>query len=118
MKPATLLVVDDDDDLRRSLSAILEEEGYRVVEAANGVLALTELGRSKPDLVLLDMMMPNGDGWTVLHAIQKGWTHSEVPVVIISAYAETLPAGACGLLRKPIRREELLAAIETQLRSH
>jgi CheY-like chemotaxis protein len=111
------MVIDDDDDVRRSLVTILEEQGYAVVEAADPVAAVNALAAG-PDLILLDMMMPNGGGWKVLEALQLRPAMSDIPVVVISAYASSVPTGAKTLLRKPIRNEDLIATISALLSSH
>jgi len=87
MQRPTLLVVDDDDDIRETLSAVLREEGFVVVTAANGQEALERLEESAtPRVVLLDMMMPVKSGWQVLaHLDETPSLASRVRVVVITA---------------------------------
>src|SRR6185503_19613375 len=106
--PPTVLVVDDDDDLRGSLCATLEDAGYAVTSANDGEHALRQMEKGTPDLLLLDLMMPNGSGWDVLEALRSAPKEPPVPVVIISAYASSPPDGARTLIKKPVSRNHLL----------
>jgi CheY-like chemotaxis protein len=113
----TVLVVEDDADIREALSQILEFEGYHVVCAANGQEALSYLKDSeKPGLILLDLMMPVMDGWQFRAEQQKDNKISDVPVIIVSAdgrvYQKAAAIGAAGYLRKPVELETLLTAVE------
>jgi DNA-binding response OmpR family regulator len=116
---AGILVVDDDDDIRGLLRSLLERAGHRVVEAADGRSGLRELYRSKPDLVVLDVAMPELDGWATLERIRDV---SEVPVLMLTARdaelerVRGLRAGADDYLVKPFGRQELVARIEALLR--
>ncbi len=113
--PRTILVVDDDADLRVSLASVLEEVGYRIEHARSGALAMDAITMAPPDLILLDLMMPDGNGWDVLDMLSKTPKASHLPVIVISAYASSIPSGARALLKKPIGRDELLAAVSCQL---
>jgi CheY-like chemotaxis protein len=113
--PCTILVIDDDLDLRVSLAAVLEESGYRVEHAPSGARAMDSITLAPPDLILLDLMMPDGNGWDVLDMLRKTASASHVPVIVISAYASSIPTGARSLLKKPIGRDELLAAVSVEL---
>jgi CheY-like chemotaxis protein len=119
----TVLVVDDDTDVRSTVAEILEEEGYDVVPAANGRDALRALlDGTQPDVILLDMMMPEMDGW----AFRAEQVHhpriASIPVVIFTAYSLPHEAtdllGACCILKKPLRLAELLSAIAACERPH
>ncbi|HVY48459.1 MAG TPA: response regulator [Minicystis sp.] len=112
----SVLVVDDDADLRQTLVATLDEAGYDVREAGAGRAAIDELRRAPPDLVLLDLMMPGGNGWDVLEAIRGDAKLRAVPVVVVSAYASSAPEGARALVRKPMGRMELLVAVASHVR--
>jgi CheY-like chemotaxis protein len=106
----TVLVVDDDQDIRESLVEILTEEGYEVTSASNGAEALEEIDRRAPDVMLLDLMMPVVNGWEVLETLRLRGTHPKLPVVILSA----LEAKGCSdYIQKPIRLPKLLALIDT-----
>lgn len=108
-----VLLVEDDADVRFMLSMILEAEGYQVATAADGREALDQLRtRSRPSLILLDLMMPVMDGWRFRAEQQQDPALASIPVVVISA-ADGVPQkaasiGAAGYLRKPIDFDALL----------
>jgi DNA-binding response OmpR family regulator len=106
---ARVLVVDDDHDIRESLASVLSDEGYDVAEAGNGLEALAEMDRERPDVVLLDLMMPVMDVWKTLQILRRTPRHATVPVVILSA--ATAP-GAADYIQKPISLDKLLALLE------
>ena len=115
----TILVVDDEYALVESLSELLQEEGYRVVSAGNGRDGLARLQKEKPDLVLVDLMMPIADGKELVRGMRSLADHRSVPVVMMSAAAKevALPIPDRSLnvsryLQKPFRFEKLLEAIE------
>lgn len=118
----TLLLVDDDADVRQSLAEVLEEEGYQVLVAANGreALRMLEAHHARPDLILLDIMMPELDGWSFRAEQRKIEDIADIPVVLVTASsalgdrAATLEAEL--LLRKPLRLQELLDALEIVLK--
>jgi DNA-binding response OmpR family regulator len=119
MKRARVLVVDDDPDIRGLLRELLERAGYQVSESANGRDGLRTLYAVSPDLVLLDVSMPELDGWQTLERIRDV---SDVPVVMLTARAAELEkvrglkAGADDYVTKPFGRQELLARVEAHLR--
>jgi DNA-binding response OmpR family regulator len=119
MKPASVLVVDDDADVRTLVSALLTRAGYLVAEAPDGRAALKELYGQRPDLVVLDVSMPDLDGWATLERIRE---LSDVPVVMLSARGQELEkvralrSGADDYVTKPFGRQELLARVESVLR--
>jgi DNA-binding response OmpR family regulator len=119
VKSAEVLVVEDEDDVRRLVRALLERAGHTVVEAANGLEALRRLEASPPDLVVLDVAMPELDGWQTLERIRD---LSDVPVLMLTARAGELDkvrglrAGADDYVTKPFGRQELLARVEALLR--
>jgi CheY-like chemotaxis protein len=113
----SILIVEDDFDIREALTQILEEEGYRVRCAANGQEALAVAAEDPvPSLILLDLMMPVMNGWQFRAEQLKDARIASVPVLIISAdpqlqsKAEAL--GVAGLLRKPIALDDLLSAVK------
>jgi two-component system KDP operon response regulator KdpE len=114
-----LLVVEDEPDIRRILRVLLESENYRVVEAATAARAEIEARTHKPDLLILDLGLPDGSGIDVIRRI-RAW--SPVPIVILSARAmeeqkvEALDAGADDYVTKPFSAGELLARIRAGLR--
>lgn len=85
---ATVLVVDDEADIRTLCRVNLEYEGYRVLEASGGEEALELVKNEKPDLVLLDLMMPGIDGWEVMEKLQGDDETARIPVVLLTALAD------------------------------
>jgi len=116
---ASILVVDDDAYVCLSLQALLEEEGYRVRTAGSGIEGLRLLQEEPPDLVILDLLMPDMDGLEVCRRIREV---STVPVLMLTARMEeqehlrTLVAGASGYLIKPVSQDKLRKAIRAALR--
>src|SRR5205085_5058273 len=107
--PASVLVIDDDPDVRGFIAATLEEQGYRVREASDGREGLAALKREKPDLVILDFIMPGLSGAEVANRILKDWP--DLPILFVSGYSETeavkrVPPQA-PLLAKPFRADAL-----------
>lgn len=111
-----IAIIDDDVYIGNMLEEVLEKEGYQVVRAYSGTEALLLLDRIKPDLILLDLMLPGLSGEKVLPAIK------DIPVIVISAKIEVqdkvklLLEGAADYLTKPFDIQELLARITVQLR--
>ena len=108
-----VLVVDDDGDIRASLSELLEDEGYRAPTAINGVEALDRLRQGvHPCVILLDLMMPVMNGLE-FRALQKADPElAGIPVVIISAHARPADVDADAFLSKPVSVDRLLAVVE------
>jgi DNA-binding response OmpR family regulator len=117
--PQTILVVDDKANIRTMLKDYLTEQGYRVVTADNGQDALYVTRYEKPDLVLLDIMMPRMDGFTFLPSFRR---ESAAPVILLTAKLEEqdkvigLELGADDYVTKPFGMRELLARVRAQLR--
>jgi DNA-binding response OmpR family regulator len=115
----SVLVVDDEADIRELIRVLLERGGYQVIEASDGEEALRRFFDERPDLVLLDVSMPGLDGWGTLERIRE---LSDVPVVMLTARAAELDkvrglrAGADDYVSKPFGRQELLARVESHLR--
>src|SRR5215218_4793969 len=114
-----VLVVDDDEDVRELTSTLLRRAGYDVVESSNGRDALRRLYEARVDAVVLDVAMPELDGWQTLERIRDV---SEVPVLMLTARAgelekvRGLQSGADDYVTKPYGRQELLARLEALLR--
>ena len=111
-----VLVVDDEEDVRQFVRFILEDAGYVVDCAADGQQALRSIAAGRPDLVVLDLMMPEMDGWEVLDQLQ----HTTRPprVIVLSAFADSaraIKAGATDCLSKPFRFGHLLEACRRAL---
>jgi DNA-binding response OmpR family regulator len=119
MSSATVLVVDDDADIRRLVRTLLERAGYTVLEAPDGRAGLRIFFAEAPDLVVLDVSMPERDGWETLERIRDV---SEAPVMMLTsqtAEAERvrgLQSGADDYVSKPFGRDELLARVQALLR--
>jgi len=118
---ATVLVVDDVEGNRELLCRRLEPFGYEMYQVDSGEAALEFMRARKPDLVLLDYMMPNMNGVDVLHVMRQDWQIASIPVIMVTARAESdavvraLDAGADDYVTKPIDFEVLRARIETQM---
>lgn len=107
-----VLVVDDNDDVRSALVDILEYRNYTVMEARNGREALAQLEWFAPRLVLLDLMMPVMDGWSCYAVMREDPRHVMIPVVFLSAVAESAPSTAEEIITKPFTIETIVSAVE------
>jgi len=118
LKPV-VLVIDDEVQIRRLLQITLEADGYRVIEAAGGQDGLTQAATRRPDVVLLDLGLPDLDGVTVLKRLRE-WSH--VPVIVLSVRDRdedkiaALDSGADDYVTKPFSTAELLARLRVALR--
>jgi CheY-like chemotaxis protein len=117
----TVMVVEDDADIREGLSALLDAEGYPVLLAGDGREALDVLanGNPSPGLILLDLMMPRMNGWQFLEAVKDAPRASRIPIVVMSAYRENdrrISDAALdrrvAFLRKPVDVKLLLKLIQ------
>ena len=116
-----ILVVDDIEDNLSLLQAILMEEGYEVDITKDGKSALAKIEASPPDLLLLDAMMPQMDGYEVTRRIRQNKNLPFIPILLITAYEDAnvpqgLDLGANDFIRKPIEYDELMARIKASLR--
>ncbi len=115
----SVLIAEDDKNIAELLQMYLEKEGYAVTIAPDGGQAVNKFRAIKPDLVLLDVMMPVMDGWGVCRAIRS---ESKTPIIMLTAKSETddkvngLKTGADGYITKPFEMKEVLARIEAVLR--
>ena len=115
----TILVVDDEAKLRELIRVYLEQEGYRVVQAPNGREALFVARHEKPDLIILDVMMPEMGGYDFIRAFNK---ESQTPIIMLTAKVEDsdkilgLELGADDYVTKPFNVRELLARVRVVLR--
>jgi len=112
---ATILVIDDDDDIRAVLAMVLDEAGFRVVTAANGREALEHLREDpQPDVILLDLMMPEMDGYQFRAEQQRDPALRAIPTLIVTAGTVTPRVeelGAEAILRKPVSLRRLVDTI-------
>ncbi len=119
---STILIVEDDKTLQEYLKELLLDNNYSVKSAADGVLALNIIKKTQPDLVLLDLGLPNVSGETVCAEIRKNYP--DIPVVILTAkdtvsdIVHGLNLGADDYMTKPFEADELLARIRARLRNH
>ncbi len=121
MNPLRILLVEDEDHIRRFVRLTLSAQGYEVFEAASLQRGLIEAGTRRPDLLVLDLGLPDGDGLTLIRDLR---TWSVIPVIVLSARSaeidkiQALDAGADDYLVKPFGAGELLARVRAQLRRH
>lgn len=108
---ATVLVVDDDLDTVETMRDILRDEGHSVVCASNGRDALERAAEVRPDLVILDLEMPEMDGWSFLDALRADPELASTPVVVLSGTTADLRNVGAEAVRKPLRLHTLLAII-------
>ena len=115
---ALILLVDDESAIVETLAEVLRWNGHQVVTASNGQLALAAMRQQRPQVVLLDYMMPVLDGLQTLTVMRADPALATIPVILISAAAEeSIPATAKwdAFLRKPFREPELMAALASVL---
>ncbi|MFL1503233.1 EAL domain-containing protein [Pseudomonas sp. S191] len=121
-QPATLLIVDDEPQVRKLLETLLQHEGYQTLSAASGEEALQLVAQQPPDLILLDIMMPGMDGYEVASHLKGNETTASIPIIMLSALSESsarvsgLESGAEEFLSKPVERVELWLRVRNLLR--
>ena len=117
--PKKILIVEDEANIRELLRLYLEREGYTVIEAENGVEGINKWKSEKPDMLLLDVMMPVMDGWAVCKEIRA---ESDVPIIMLTAKGETadrvsgLEMGADDYIVKPLEMPEVIARVRAVFR--
>jgi two-component system KDP operon response regulator KdpE len=118
-RPDTILIADDDASLRQVITTLLQEEGFNVLQAADGNECLHVAYEQRPDLVLLDIMMPNKDGREVCQRLRE---FSSIPIIMLTAISQEreivdrLLGGADDYITKPFDNDELVARIRAVLR--
>ncbi|HDM8353004.1 TPA: two-component system response regulator KdpE [Yersinia enterocolitica] len=121
ISPTNILIVEDEKEIRRFVRIALESEGWRVFESETLQRGLIEAGTRKPDLIILDLGLPDGDGLTYIQDLRQ-W--SSIPIIVLSARSSeedkvaALDAGADDYLSKPFGISELLARVRVALRRH
>lgn len=116
---ASILIAEDDGDIRDLLRLYLESEGYRVLEACDGAQALALARENTPDMAILDVMMPELNGYELTRALRK---FSDIPILILSAKSQDndkilgLNLGADDYIAKPFNPVEIVARVKAQLR--
>ena len=119
MDSNTILVIDDDRNILAIIELYLKKAGYQVVTCADGAMAMAAFRETHPLLVVLDVMLPGKDGWSILHDIRK---ESETPVIMLTAKGDTgdrvqgLELGADDYISKPFDSKELVARIKAVMR--
>jgi len=117
----TILLIEDEKNILLVFSKLLKKAGYRVLTADNGIKGLEIAQESKPDLIILDLLIPKLDGLVILETLKEEENTTDIPVVIISANSNQnsiengLKAGAENYLVKPISRNELLLEIKKHI---
>jgi len=117
MEKQKILIVDDDPDLKKGLNLRLRANHYDTVYASDGFSAVMMAQKERPNLIILDIGLPAGDGFVVLDRLQKNATLASIPVIVLTARdpqfnkERTLKAGATAFLQKPADNAELLEAI-------
>jgi DNA-binding response OmpR family regulator len=118
---AKILIVDDDQDIRRLLAIRLKAVGHESVFAGDAISAVNQARKEQPDLILLDVMLPAGDGFLVMERLKAMPAMEGIPVIVVSALDPTLQedklaaSGADAYVQKPFDHEELLAEIDRAL---
>ncbi len=117
----TILVVDDEPHIRKILAFLLEQNGFQVLSAENGEVALELARQNMPDLILLDLMMPKMDGFEVCQHLREDFATAQIPIVIVTAKGDVaekvrgLKGGANDYLTKPYDHDELVARVRNML---
>jgi len=117
----TILLIEDNIDIRENTSELLELQGYQVISAENGKTGLALAKERKPDIILCDILMPGSDGYEVLQGLTNDMAVSSIPFIFLTASVEkkevekAFGLGAHGYIQKPFEPEELFRTIEAFL---
>ena len=123
MKPYKILVVDDEDYIVELVRFNLEKEGYLVITASNGEEALNLVANERPDLILLDIMLPNIDGLEVCRTLKQNSEFNAIPIIMLTAKGDEidtvlgLEMGADDYIKKPFSPREVIARVKARLRA-
>ena len=124
MSTQRILVVDDDKEVVRLMRGYLEQAGFEALAAYNGETAIHILRREKPDLLLLDLMLPDRDGYDITRLVRGDPALSSIPIIMVTARVEDadkiigLEIGADDYVTKPYNPREVVARVRARLRSH
>jgi two-component system KDP operon response regulator KdpE len=116
-----LLLIEDDKDTVRAMAVRLKSQGYDLVVASDAISAISTARKEKPDLIILDLGLPGGDGFVVMQSLRSNHELMMVPIIVVSArdpkYSEPLAiqAGAHAFFQKPFETTELLSSIQDAL---
>ncbi len=122
MRPQQILVVDDDKSILDIVKVYLEQAGYSVLTAGSGTMAMQILIREKPDLLVLDLMLPDRDGWDITSSIRNDKRFAKIPIIMLTARVDDsdkivgLELGADDYVTKPFNPREIVARVRAQLR--
>jgi DNA-binding response OmpR family regulator len=117
-----ILVVDDDKHIVRLVQSYLEQDGYQVLTAYDGATALRAIRTERPDLVVLDLMLPDQDGWAITRSVRGDSSLAELPIIMLTARVEDtdkivgLELGADDYVAKPFNPRELVARVRAVIR--
>ena len=109
---ASVLIVDDDREYRDVLADVLQAEGCAVFTAENGERALEVLEKLRPDLLLVDLLMPVMSGWELCEVLESTPRLADIPLVVLSAVAGLRPVGRSRVLSKPVRLNTLMQLLD------
>ncbi len=121
MEKKKILIVDDNEDLLKGLRVRLRAQNYATVFATDAVSAISQAKNENPDLILLDLGLPAGDGFLVMERLNNVDSLASIPIIVLSARdpqankERALKAGAKAFFQKPADNDELLAAVKTTL---
>jgi DNA-binding response OmpR family regulator len=116
-----ILIIEDDQDMVRAMGVRLKAQGYTLVVANDAISAISTAKKEKPDLIILDLGLPAGDGFVVMQRLRMLYDLILVPIIVVSARdpkinePRALQAGAHAFLQKPFEAAELLSAIQNAL---
>jgi len=121
MSNKKILIVDDDPDVRHGMHVRLKANHYDTFFASDGLSSMAEARKHEPDLIILDLGLPAGDGFVVMERLKKMASLAEIPIIVVSArdvranQERAIKAGAKAFLQKPVDNAELLAVIRQAL---
>ena len=121
-KRRKILLIDDDENMRMICREALLYQNYAVIEASNGTQGLEQLKNHRPDLILLDIMMPKMSGFEVCRRLKNDPKNADIPVIMVTALSEFgdiergIDSGTDDFLSKPVNKLELLTRVKTMLR--